>query len=220
MGDFQQSRIHMVDNQLRTNDVTDHRILDAMEEMPRERFVPVARKGLAYIDQDMMVSDVGGGRFLLKPHVLAKLLQLANIRADDVALVVGCATGYSVAVMSRLAGSVVGVESDSGFVETASEELVELGIDNAAVIDGALTEGCAAEGPFDVILFDGAVDFVPEKLTAQLKDGGRLVVIEGSGAAGAARLYVRSGDSVAGRFAFNASAQVLPGFQREAIFEF
>ncbi len=220
MGDHKMARIRMVNNQLRTNDVTDNRVLDAMSEVPRERFVPAARVPIAYSDQDILISGDGAERYLMKPHVFAKLAQLAAIRPQDIVLVVGCGTGYSVAVLARIADSVVGIDSDPQLVETASQLIVDLGIDNAAVIERSLTEGCPAEGPYDVILIDGAIEVPPTALLDQLKDGGRLVAVEGTGTAGAAMLYIRSGDSVAGRFAFNASARLLPGFERPKAFVF
>jgi protein-L-isoaspartate(D-aspartate) O-methyltransferase len=220
MGDFERVRTHMVDNQLRTNDVMDLRILDAMEEVPRERFVPSAKRCIAYSDQDVPLTVGDETRSLMKPHVFGKLVQLANIRDSDVVLCVGCATGYSVAVIARLAASVVGIEKDPGAVDAASELIVDLGIENAAILSGDLVTGAASEGPYDVIVVDGAVEVLPEALTTQLKDGGRLVVVEGTGGAGVAKLYVRSGDVISGRFAFNASAHVLPGFERAAEFVF
>ncbi|MBA5776457.1 protein-L-isoaspartate O-methyltransferase [Stappia sp. F7233] len=220
MGDFEQSRTRMVDNQLRTNDVTDLRILDAMGSVPRERFVPAAKRAVAYIDQDLAVREGAGGRYLLKPHILGRLIQLAEIAPEDVVLVVGCSTGYSVAVAARLAQSVVGLEEDGELVEEASSTLVELGIENGAVIQGTLSEGCASEGPYDVILIDGAVEELPTALTRQLKDGGRLVAVQGTGGAGAAYIHTRSGDTVSGRFAFNAAARLLPGFARPKAFVF
>jgi len=220
MGDFERARIHMVDNQLRTNDVTDHDLLDAMERMPRERFVPASRRAVAYSDQDIPVAVGEATRYLMKPHVLAKLIQLAEVRDDDVVLCVGCATGYSVAVLSQLAASVVGVETDAASVATASELLVDLEIENAAIVEGDLVTGAASEGPYDVILIDGAIEELPEALSAQLKDGGRIVAIEGTGGAGVAQVYLRSGDVVSARFGFNAAAHLLPGFEKAKTFVF
>lgn len=220
MGDYEQVRTHMVDNQLRTNDVTDLRVLDAMESVPRERFVPTSKRCIAYSDQDILVAGGETSRYLMKPHVFGKLVQLASVKPGEVVLCVGCGTGYSVAVFARLAGSVVGIESDAQIAAAASELLVELGIENAAVIEGDLAKGGASEGPYDVIFVDGAVEELPSTLTAQLKDGGRLVVVRGLGGAGQAELYVRSGDAVSGRFAFNASAHLLPGFERPKEFVF
>ncbi len=220
MTDFAQSRRKMVDNQLRTNDVTDHRILDAMEAVPREKFVPTAKRAVAYIDEDLPIGASGSGRLLMKPHIFGKLLQIAQIGADDVVLIVGAGTGYSSAVVSNLAASVVALEENEELAGAAGELLVELGIENAVVVDGPLAKGYATEGPYDVILVDGAVEVLPETLLAQLKDEGRLVAIEGLGGAGVAKAYKKSGGVVSGRFGFNASAKLLPGFGKEAEFSF
>jgi protein-L-isoaspartate(D-aspartate) O-methyltransferase len=220
MTDFSQSRRKMVDNQLRTNDVTDHRILDAMELVPRERFVPASKRPVAYIDEDLPIGPTDSGRVLMKPHIFGKLVQLAEIRDEDVVLVIGAGTGYSAAVISKLAASVVALEENPDLAKTATEVLVDLGIENAVVVEGALTNGYASEGPYDVILVDGAVDVLPEPLGNQLKPDGRLAVIEGRGGAGAAKLYRKSGAAISSRFGFNASVKVLPGFEREAEFVF
>ncbi|MEM9633763.1 MAG: protein-L-isoaspartate O-methyltransferase [Pseudomonadota bacterium] len=220
MTDFSQSRRKMVDNQLRTNDVTDHRILDAMEMVPRERFVPASKKAIAYIDEDLPIGPAECGRVLMKPHIFGKLVQLAEIQEDDVVLIVGAGTGYSSAVVSKLAASVVALEENEDLAKAATEGLVELGIENAVVVEGPLVKGFAAEGPYDVILVDGAVEVLPKSFTEQLKDDGRLAVIEGSGGAGAARLYQKSGDVGSSRFGFNASVAILPGFAKDAEFVF
>ncbi|WP_428646590.1 protein-L-isoaspartate O-methyltransferase family protein [Roseibium sp.] len=220
MTDFSQSRRKMVDNQLRTNDVTDHRILDAMDLVPRERFVPASKKAVAYIDEDLPVGSEDTGRVLMKPHIFAKLVQLAEIRSGDVVLVIGAGTGYSAAVISKLAASVVAVEENEDLAKTATELLVDLGIENAVVVEGALSKGYASEGPYDVILVDGAVEVLPDGLTDQLKSDGRMVVIEGRGGAGTAKLYQKSENAVSSRFGFNASVRLLPGFARAAEFVF
>ncbi|MEP0235395.1 protein-L-isoaspartate O-methyltransferase [Roseibium sp.] len=219
MTDFAQSRRKMVDNQLRTNDVTDHRILDAMEWVPREKFVPVSKQPVAYIDEELPV-NAAGTRFLMKPHIFGKLIQLAEIRANDVVLVIGTGSGYSAAALSRLAASVVAVEEDADLSASASEMLVDLGIENAAVVDGKLVEGCASEGPYDAIVIDGAVEELPAELLKQLKSDGRLAVIEGLGGAAAARIYQNSDGVAASRFGFNASTALLPGFEKEREFVF
>lgn len=220
MTDYAQSRRRMVDNQLRTNDVTDLRILDAMELVPREKFVPASRRAVAYIDEDLPVGPAGSGRFLLKPHIFGKLLQLARIGSDDIVLVIGAGTGYGAAVLSKLAASVVAVEDNSDLADAATEVLLDLGIENAAVVEGALVDGYPSEGPYDVIVVNGAVDVLPDAILGQLKPDGRLVVIEGRGGSGAARLYQNSEGAISARFGFNASAPVLPGFEKAHAFEF
>lgn len=220
MTDFAQSRRKMVDNQLRTNDVTDHRVLDAMEAVPREKFVPAAKRVIAYIDEDLPVGAGGSGRSLMKPHIFGKLVQMAHIQPDNVVLIVGAGNGYSSAVVSHLAASVVALEEDQDLAQTATSLLVELGVENAVVVDGPLSKGYAAEAPYDVILVDGAVEVLPEALLSQLRDEGRLAVIEGLGGSGVAKLYKKSGEVVSGRFGFNASAGLLPGMAKAAEFSF
>lgn len=219
MTDFAQSRRKMVDSQLRTNDVTDHRVLDAFEAVPREKFVPASKQPVAYIDREIAL-DGSGERLLTKPHVMGKMVQLASVRPDDVVLVIGAGTGYVSAVLSHLAASVMALEEDPALAAEASETIVELGIENVAVIEGQLKQGLPNEGPYDVIYIDGAVEQLPESLFAQMKDGGRLVVVEGLGGSGTARLYQKANGHTAGRFAFNASVGLLPGFQKAPEFEF
>jgi protein-L-isoaspartate(D-aspartate) O-methyltransferase len=212
----------MVDGQLRTTDVNRIPLLDAFMSVPREAFVPAKLKALAYIDEDLEVTPAGSAerRYLMEPSPFAKMLQLANIGSGDVVLDVGAATGYSAAILSLVAGSVIALESDAALADGATARLAELGYDNVAVVQGALEEGYASEAPYDVIVLEGAVDAVPRALFDQLKEGGRLVVVEGYGNAGVVRLYLRQGDTVSGRRGFNAAVKPLTGFQGEPAFAF
>ena len=220
--DYSEMRTKMVDGQIRTTDVTSAAVLSAMLDVPREEFVPAARRKLAYIDEHLLVSDdrAQGGRFLMQPSPFAKLVQLADIRPGDSVLVVGADAGYSAAVLSRLASTVLALESDPVLAERASSVLAATGCDNVAVVVGPLPEGHAARAPYDVIFFGGGVDVFPAKIGEQLKEGGRLVVVEGRGNTGLARLYVRENGVVTGRRAFNAAVKPLPGFERDTAFEF
>lgn len=223
MIDFESARARMVDNQLRTTDVTSHSLLSAFMSVPREAFVPEKLASLAYIDSDLEIAPAAAGqppRYVMEPSPLAKLLQAAEIGPDDVVLDVGAGTGYASAIMSRLASSVVAVESDEALVSRATVVLSEQGFDNVAVVKGDLEKGYASEAPFDVIFLNGAVEIVPDGLFDQLRDGGRLIAVVGFGNASAASVYVREGASVSRRFAFNTSVKPLPGFRKAVEFAF
>ncbi len=219
--DFTERRIKMVDGQIRTVDVTSGPLLDALLGVPREAFIGTADPDLAYIDEDLRVADSPDGpRYLMEPSALARLLQLAEIQAGDNVLDVGCGTGYSAAILSRLAHSVVALESDSSLADAARSVLSQLDCVNVEVVNGPLPEGHAAKAPYDVIMIGGSVEEVPETLKAQLREGGRLVAVEGRGLAGVARLFLKTTGIVSGRRAFNAAIKPLPGFERAHVFEF
>jgi len=223
MIDFAAARRIMVDSQVRTNDVTDSRLIAAMLAVPRERFVPAERADLAYVDFDVPVTAAESGkpaRRLLKPMVLAKLLQAAEIAGGDRVLDVGCATGYSSAVLARLAGAVIAVEEDAGLAARARENLRAAGAGQVQVVSGPLADGAPTQGPYDVILVNGAFEVAPKVLLHQLKPGGRLVGVLSSGPAGKAMLYCSIGGDCGGRPIFDAAAPLLPGFAAPAAFVF
>ena len=156
----------------------------------------------------------------MEPSPFARLVQLADIRPGDFVLDVGAGTGYSAAVLSRIAGAVVALESDAALAQQAQATLSRLGYDTVAVVEGELAAGYPDQGPYDVIVVEGAVDRVPESLFAQLRDEGRMVVVEGHGNTGVARLYVKQGAAISSRRGFNAAVKPLPGFHTEPAFEF
>jgi protein-L-isoaspartate(D-aspartate) O-methyltransferase len=220
MIDFTVARRMMVDGQVRTADVTDLRLLAAMLQLPRERFFPDDKTALAYLDLDVAVSAPGRPvRRLLKPMVLAKLLNAAAIAPTDRVLDVGCTTGYSTALLTHLADSVIGLEEDATLARRAADAVSSAGLSTAKIVTGPLSQGCAAEGPYDVIVLEGSVEVVPAELLDQLKSGGRLVCVLGRGGEGKAMLYRRAGD-MSGRPVFDAAAAALPGFAKPPEFVF
>ncbi|MCZ7642992.1 MAG: protein-L-isoaspartate O-methyltransferase [Pseudorhodoplanes sp.] len=222
MADYTAARRMMVDGRIRTADVTDLRIIAAFQETPRERFVAPAAAALAYLDLDAPVDDPADPnvRRLLKPMVLAKLIQTAQVRASDRVLVVGAATGYAAAILGRLAASVVALEEDDALLARGVRVCAELGLSNIETVRGPLTAGWPAGAPYDVILIDGCVEVSPEPLLRQLADGGRLVCVHGRTPATKAMLYVASAGHVSGRPVFDASAPALPGFAQAPAFVF
>lgn len=208
MADFAARRTTMVDTQVRPSDVTRFPIIDAMLSVPREAFVPTDKVEAAYVDAHV---DLGSGRVVLDPRTLAKMLEVADIQPDDLVLDIGSGLGYSAALAAHMAEAVVAVE-ESEFSKEAETALAEANIDNVAVVEGALTEGAAKHGPYDVVLLQGAVTDVPQGLIDQVKDGGRIVGIFAEGALGTVRVGYKIDGVVNWRFSFNAGAPILPGF--------
>ncbi len=205
----------MVDTQVRPSDVTKFPIIDAMLSVPREAFVPSSMREAAYIGENL---DIGGGRVLLEPRTLAKMLDVLDIKPTEVILDIAPGLGYSTAVLAHMAEFVIGVEDDESRAEEAQSILSEQGIDNAAIISGALAEGAAKSGPYDVIILQGAVEVLPDSLLAQLKDGGRIVSIFAEGDLGVVRIGYKMDQRINWRMAFNAGAPVLTGFAKKAEF--
>jgi len=218
MPDYSAARLNMVEGQVRPNKVTDHALIEAMSTVPRELFVPKAARGFAYVDEDIAI---GNGRYLVEPMVIARLLQEAQVRPTDIVLDVGCGTGYATALLSRMAATVVALESDAELAGRANQTLRDLGVDNFVLVEGPLAEGYPKQAPYDVILIHGSVAEVPAAILEQLADGGRLVtVVSPNGRMGQARLYQRTGSVETGRVLFDAATPLLPGFERKPVFEF
>ena len=157
----------MVESQIKPNRVTDVVLMNAMADIPREIFVPKALQGIAYVDEAI---EIGEGRHLMEAWVLARLLEAAEINTQDVALLIGCASGYEAAVLSYLAATVVALESNKVLLKRASASLEELAIDTVVIVEGNLRDGFERQAPYDVILINGAVPVVPEHLGWQLAE--------------------------------------------------
>ena len=223
MIDFEAARAKMVDSQVRTTDVTSHSVLNALLSVPREDFVPPAVKSLAYIDEDLQIAPARDGkppRYLMESSPLAKLLQLAAITKNDSVLEIGSGCGYTTALLSRLAHAVVAVECDSDLADQAGATLARSGYGNVTQVTGPLEAGYPAEGPYDLIFVNGAVEEVPETLLSQLREGGRLVAVVGYGPAAQARVFVRNEGQQSQASHFNAAIKPLPGFRKAAAFVF
>ncbi len=223
MVDFSMARRAMVDGQVRTNDVTHLGLIAAMLEIPREAFVPQDQAGFAYLDRDVLIADATAtepARYLLKPMVLARLIQAADPGPQDRALVIGAGAGYAAAVMSRLAAEVVALEENEGLFQKAQSVLSGLESRNVTVLRGVLSDGAPGLGPFDVILINGGVETVPDGLCGQLSSAGRLVAVVGAGPVGKAMLFQPVNGKLRGRELFDANAPVLPGFSLAPAFVF
>lgn len=217
MTDFTAARRAMVDSQVRPSDVTRYGLIQAMLTVPREVFVPGARRDLAYAELDVPLGD---GRVLLAARTLAKMIEAAQIAESDLVLDLAPATGYSTALIARIAEAVVAIEPDEGLAATAQDVLDTLEVVNAAVSVGSAAAGDPAHGPFDVIFIGGAVEELPAALIRQLKEGGRLVAIFRDGPVGKCRVVTRAGDAVSEKWVFDAEAPLVPGFEKARSFEF
>ena len=218
MNSFPTARPHMVENQIRTNKVTDENILNAFDSIPRENFVPSGKESVAYVDEDLLLGD---GRYLMEPMVLARMLQEAQIDENDIVLDVGCCNGYSTAIISCIATSVIGLEESQDYIDIANENLANFESDNAGVALGPLGEGYAPQMPYSLIIIGGAVEEIPKSLFDQLVDGGRLVaVIKGNGQnMGKAKLFCKINGVISDRFLFDAGTPSLTSFSKKIIFQ-
>ncbi|GLH75564.1 protein-L-isoaspartate O-methyltransferase [Bradyrhizobium sp. SSBR45G] len=221
MSSFATARQKMVDGQVRTNDVTDHRVLDALLTVPREAYVPADRQALAYLDLDLDVSEGGAPkRFLIKPMLTGKLLQAAEIKPTDSVLIVGCATGYLAALAAKLAGSVTATEADPALEGRAKQLLAGIAGCPVTIRVAPSVQGDPADDRFDVILLNGATEIAVDGLCRQLKDGGRLVGVFAKNRPARAMIFTRSHGDVGSRVLFDAAAPVVPGLERVPEFVF
>ncbi len=217
MTDFAAARQAMVDCQVRPSDVTRYAIIEAMLWAPRELFVAKARRDVAYAGAEI---ELAPGRVLLEPRTFAKMLETANIGSQDLVLDLAPGTGYSTAVIARMAEAVIAIEPDAELAGPAQALLDNLEVDNAVISQGDPAAGDAAHGPYDVIFINGAIEALPEALGAQLKAGGRLVALFRQGGVGQCCVLTRAGAGVSRRYVFDADAPLLAGFEKVTDFAF
>jgi len=206
----------MVDTQVRPSDVTKFPIIDAMLAVPREIFVPAELREAAYLGENI---DLGGGRVMLEPRTLAKMLDTLNIRGDELVMDVACAQGYSAAVIAQMTEAVIAVDTAER-LNGAQESLGQINADNVVLHEGPPNEGAAEHGPYDAIVIEGGVEEVPAAIIEQLKDGGRIACLFMEGVLGVVRIGYKIDGKMSWRFAFNASAPVMPGFGKQRAFIF
>lgn len=215
MPDFTQLRTTMVDTQVRPSDVTKFPIIEAMLTVPRENFVPAAKRNGAYVGEHV---DLGGGRVVLDPRVLSKMLDALNVQNDELVLDLGCGLGYSSAVIARMAQAVVAVEEDEDLAKEAQAVLSENGSDNVILETGPIAEGAPQHGPYDAVILQGGVEEIPEVILSQVKENGRICAIFLDGALGIVRIGYKIDGEITWRMVFNGTAPVLPGFDKRAEF--
>ena len=218
MTEFGAARAHMIESQLRPNKVMDGRVLGAFAEIRREFFVPEHLRAVAYIDADL---PIGGGRYLMEPMVVARLLQAAMIERTDTVLIIGAGKGYEAAVAAMLARSVIALEDNPELARRARAALVDHSIASVSVVEEPLSQGYRPRAPYDVILFCGAVVEVPSEIDSQLAEGGRLLAtVKSASGIGRATLRTRTGGLIARRVLFDAATPLLPGFSPKPAFVF
>jgi Protein-L-isoaspartate carboxylmethyltransferase len=215
MADFTQLRTTMVDTQVRPSDVTKFPIIEAMLTVPRENFVPASKREVAYVGEHV---DLGGGRVVLDPRVLAKMLDVLNIGNNELVLDLGCGMGYSSAVIARMAQAVVAVEEDADMARDAAAALSENGSDNVILETGPIAAGAPQHGPYDAVILQGGVEEMPEAILSQVKENGRICAIFLDGALGIVRIGYKIDGEITWRMVFNATAPILPGFEKRAEF--
>ncbi|WP_066706830.1 protein-L-isoaspartate O-methyltransferase family protein [Celeribacter ethanolicus] len=215
MANFTQLRTTMVDTQVRPSDVTKFPIIEAMLTVPRENFVPAGKREAAYVGEHV---GLGQGRVVLDPRVLAKMLDVLNIQNDELVLDLGCGLGYSSAVIARMAQAVVAVEEDADLAKEAAAALSENGSDNVILETGPIAGGAAQHGPYDAVILQGGVEEMPEAILSQVKENGRICAIFLDGALGIVRIGYKIDGEITWRMVFNATAPILPGFEKRAEF--
>ncbi|MAP94250.1 MAG: protein-L-isoaspartate(D-aspartate) O-methyltransferase [Ponticaulis sp.] len=211
------ARKRMVDSQIKPNDVTDDRVIAAFLKVPREFYLPKAQQDIAYSEIELPTVE---GRHFWLARDLSKLLQALEVRATDLALVIGAGEGYSASLLNELADTVIALDQNPDVADKASDALLSAGIDRVAFVTGDLLNGHPPEAPYNVILVNGLVEYVPDAWLEQLAPGGRLGVVVGNEKNGEVRVYTKSAKSVSYHTEFNCTPPSLPEVRKEVGFAF
>ena len=223
MANVAMARTNMINGQIIPVGITDRRLITALSEVPRERFVPLGMMPLAFSDSDILLKEatsISPARYLMAAGPFARLVQEAGIDRHAVVLDIGCATGYSSAVLARLSNSVIALESDEHLATLASNSLIDMDVDNVAVVTAPLSAGWPSAAPYDAILIEGSVEMIPTCLLDQLNVGGRLAAVIGRGLSASGTIYTKTISAFGGRRVFNAAIPPLPGFAKPKDFVF
>jgi protein-L-isoaspartate(D-aspartate) O-methyltransferase len=216
--DYTRARLNMVENQLRPHQIDDPQLLAAMREVPREHFLPKSLRPVAYADGDLTLPT---GGYLIEPLALARMIQAAQIKPQEVVLLLGCTTGYAGAILARLAATVILVQPDETAAQQAESLLEDLGVDNVVVaVSDDPSAGEPSQAPFDAILVAGAVDVMPPALEKQIGEGGRLVAVIDSGRVGKLTVFTRLHGVIGRQVLFDANIPRMVGLTRGAEFAF
>ncbi len=214
MFDYKKARKNMVDNLIRPANVTDPKLLSALGDVQREKFLPSNLASLSYSETDFLIQN---DRSLVSPWLLAKMLQFLDLNSADNVLSLAGGYGYSCALMSSLANFVVAVENKD-LAQEAQARLIENGYDNVLVLEGNITEGSEKEGPYDAILIEGGVEYINDKITNQLKVEGRIIAVFKEENLGQCRLGIKTKSGVQWRNLFEANCVLLNDFKKEKEF--
>ena len=209
--EFKLARKNMVDCQLKPNKIKDNEVINAFLNVPREMFVKKNHIKHAYLDDNL---SLGNGRFLLNPVILSRLIQALELKKNETILNIASGSGYGVVILSYLAGTVLGIENDKNLLEKSLELLLNLDVNNAAIIKGDIKEGFVKQAPYDAILIEGAVEKVPEIILTQLSDKGRLVTVQSNESGyGKAILIEKFNNNFITNILFDAYVPILSGFR-------
>ena len=215
MNHFEKLRKTMVDTQVRPSGVSCTEVIDALASVPRELFVPEYLKNLSYIEENIVFES---GRFMVQPRILGKLLENLLIQKDESVLVVGSGCGYMASVVGKLAELVVGVESDKVLIESSEQSVIEAGIDNVIIVESELSLGATQHGLYDVIIFEGAIDLVPDIILSQLKEYGRIAAFFSERNLTEARVGVKVNGILSCRSCFSCDIPVMKEFRKSKTF--